>query len=116
MPVHAQNSESTRVHRVVLSGVAVAILAIGLRVAAVEPVVAAAAAAVVALGALATGLLLHGRHHSRRWQLTWVLLASTVAVQTLTTTRAAFGGLPTTYPASLDWVGVACALVAALAL
>ena len=116
MPVHAQNSDPKLRRRVGLSAVVVAILAVGLRGAAVEPVVAASAATVVALAALAVGLLLHGRNHSRRWQIMWVLLAGTVAVQAVATTTAAFGGLPTSYPVSLDWISVACAVVAALAL
>ena len=116
METRAQSSEPRLGRHLALSALVVAILAVGLRTAAIDPVVAASAATVVALAALAFGLFWHGRHHGRRWQLMWVLLAGSVAVQAVATTRAAFDGLPTRYPDTIDWISVACAVVAALAL
>jgi hypothetical protein len=116
MGIRAQNLVASRSRNFARSGAMIALLAVGLRAAAIAPAVAASAATVVALAALAFGLALHGRHHGRRWQVMWTLLSTALAVQSIATTHAALIGLPTQYPASMDWISVGCAVGVAVAL
>ncbi|HEV7524783.1 MAG TPA: hypothetical protein VGP92_07450, partial [Acidimicrobiia bacterium] len=104
------------VRQALLSVVVIAVLAIVLRVAAAAGPPAATVTTIVALGACATGLRMHRQDRGRTWRISWALLAVALALLTVSTTGAAFGGLPTVYPASIDWLGVVCALLAIVAL
>jgi diguanylate cyclase (GGDEF)-like protein len=104
------------VRQIFLSIIAVALIAGGLRAAAAQALPSAIAATVLALGAFALGMSRHRSRHSRSWRAAWSILGLALAVQTVATVVAACSGLPSMYPAPLDWVGAMCALSAACAL
>src|SRR5262249_35823693 len=104
------------VPRLLASAFVIASIAIVLRVTVAQPVVAASAATVLALGVLATGLWMHGRGHRRTWRTAWALLALSLAVQAVSTAWVTISAPTSTYPDAHVWIGVVCALVAACAL
>ncbi|MDQ1510447.1 MAG: hypothetical protein QOG50_2291 [Actinomycetota bacterium] len=95
-----------------LSVAAAISIGVGQRAAIATPFLATAVTAVVALSALGIGLCLHARNHSRTWITAWMMLAVALALDAVATTTASVGGWPTTFPAPVDWIGVASGLLA----
>jgi diguanylate cyclase (GGDEF)-like protein len=115
MRVGGVSRRSKWVRQILLSLVAVVVIAVGLRVAASRAFLTATATTVLALGAFALGLWLHLRRHGRSWRVAWSVLGCALAVQVVATTCAAAVGLPSTYPASIDWISAVCAVAATAA-
>src|SRR5262249_22815750 len=109
-------SESGVTRRMLISFFVVTLIALVLRAAAAAPGLVASVAAVVSIVALVIGLSSRGRAPHWRWRRSWALLAVALVGLSVVTTQQAVAGLPRTFPATGDWIGIACEGAVLLAL